>query len=61
MAQPEQVPLTLQEGYIQGCQGYLDRKTSILKRWKKRWISVEPGEIDKSLNRCLETIQACGL
>ena len=41
---PNKVSLTLQEGYIQECQGYLERKSRILKRWKKRWISVEPGE-----------------
>ena len=45
MAQPEQVPVILQPGYIQGCHGYLERKSSILKRWKKRWITVEPGKL----------------
>ena len=43
MAQPDQVTITLQEGYIQVCHGYLERKSSILKRWKKRWVSIEPG------------------
>ena len=44
VAQPEQQqPLTLQEGLIQSCQGYMERKTKYLKRWKRRWFAVEPG------------------
>ena len=43
--QPESAPrLQLQEGSIQGCTGYLKRRTKILKRWKKGWISIVPGE-----------------
>ena len=43
VAQPEQQqPLTLQEGFIQSCQGYLERKSKYLKRWKRRWFAVEP-------------------
>jgi len=37
-------PPQLQEGYIQGCGGYLKRRNKILKRWKEQWISVNPGE-----------------
>lgn len=36
--------LQLQEGSIQSCNGYLKRRTKILRRWKKGWISVEPGK-----------------
>ena len=36
-------PLELEEGSIQRCSGYLTRRTKILKRWKKGWISVDPG------------------
>lgn len=36
--------LQLQEGSIQSCSGYLKRRTTILKRWKKGWISVDPGK-----------------
>ena len=44
VAQPEQQqPLTLQEGFIQSCQGYMERKSKYLKRWKRRWFAVEPG------------------
>ena len=44
IAQPEQQqPLTLQEGLIQPCQGYMERKSKYLKRWKRRWFAVEPG------------------
>ena len=35
--------LTLHQGRVQGCEGYLLRKTKILKRWKKQWITVVPG------------------
>ena len=35
--------LTLHQGRVQGCEGYLHRKTKILKRWKKQWIKVVPG------------------
>ena len=53
--QPVQQPqnpqrLQLQEGRIQSCNGYLKRRTKILRRWKKGWISVEPGKsIDPNL------------
>lgn len=33
----------LVEGSIQTCSGFLKRRTKILRRWKKGWISVEPG------------------
>lgn len=35
---------TLQQGYIQGHEGHLLRKTKILKRWKKEWLKIVPGE-----------------
>ena len=47
--QPVQAPVEqerplLLEGYIQSCEGYLKRKTKILKRWKKEYFKVVPGE-----------------
>ena len=44
--------LQLVEGSIQSCSGYLKRRTKILRRWKKGWISVEPGE----LAMCCESV-----
>ena len=44
----QQAPPLLQEGYIQTCQGYLKRRTNILKRWKKQWFGIAPGEFSKS-------------
>lgn len=41
--QPEERELTLKEGYIQPCQGYIERKTTILKRWEKELLCVIPG------------------
>ena len=46
--QPVQAPVEqerplLLEGYIQSCEGYLERKTKILKRWKKEYLKVAPG------------------
>ena len=35
---------TLQQGYIQGYECYLKRKSKYLKRWKKEWLKVVPGE-----------------
>ncbi len=35
---------SLQEGCIQPCQGYLRRRSSILRRWKKEWLDVVPGK-----------------
>ena len=40
----QQRPLLL-EGYIQECEGYLERKTKILKRWKKEYFKVAPGNL----------------
>lgn len=34
----------LKEGHIQQCDGYLMRRTKYLKRWKKEYVSVNPGE-----------------
>ena len=47
--QPVQQPdqereATLKEGYIQSCEGYLKRRTKILKQWKKEWLNVVPGK-----------------
>ena len=36
-------------GYIQACQGYLKRRTNILKRWKKQWFGIAPGEFHLNL------------
>lgn len=36
---------TMREGYFQGCEGYLKRKSKILKRWKLEWLKVEPGKL----------------
>ena len=41
---PNEPAPTLQEGCVQGCQGYLKRRTKILKRWKKQWFSIAPGK-----------------
>ena len=46
----QQAPPLLQEGYIQTCQGYLKRRTNILKRWKKQWFGIAPGEFHLNLN-----------
>ena len=40
--EPPIVP-PLQEGYIQGCDGYLRRRSRVLRRWKVEWFSVQPG------------------
>lgn len=34
---------TLQQGYIQVCEGHLRRKSKILKRWKEEWLKIIPG------------------
>ena len=34
---------TLQQGYIQECEGYLYRQSRILKRWKREWLKIVPG------------------
>ena len=39
----QQQSLTLQEGLVQFCQGYMERKSKYLKRWKRSWFAVEPG------------------
>ena len=36
-------PPTLVSGAVQRYQGYVTRKTTLLKRWKKQWIEIEPG------------------
>lgn len=35
---------TLLQGQVQGFEGHLHRKTKILKRWKKEWLKIAPGE-----------------
>ena len=43
---PEEQPRPLLlEGYIQTCEGYLERKTKILKRWKTEYFRVAPGKM----------------
>ena len=44
MVEPNEIPVTLLEGSVQNCHGYLERKSRILKRWKKRWFVITPGE-----------------
>ena len=44
-APAEQPRLLLLEGYIQECEGYLERKTKILKRWKKEYFKIAPGKV----------------
>ena len=46
--QPVQSPVqekqpTLVEGSFQSCEGHIERRTKILKRWKKEYIKVIPG------------------
>ena len=41
---PREPAPILQEGRVQGCQGYLTRRTKFLKRWKKQWFSITPGK-----------------
>ncbi|XP_019856009.1 PREDICTED: collagen alpha-1(XXVII) chain-like, partial [Amphimedon queenslandica] len=36
--------LTLQEGSVQTCSGYVEKQSRILKRWKKRWLIITPGQ-----------------
>ena len=38
-------PPVLQQGYIQGYEGHLHRRTKILKRWKKEWLKIVPGKL----------------
>lgn len=34
---------TLVEGSFQSCEGHIERRSKILKRWKKEYIKVIPG------------------
>lgn len=34
---------TLVEGHFQSCEGHMERRSKILKRWKKEYIKVIPG------------------
>ena len=34
---------TLVEGHFQSCEGHMERRSKILKRWKKEYIKVVPG------------------
>ena len=36
--------LTLVKGRVQKFEGYVYRQTSILKRWKKMLLGIDPGE-----------------
>ena len=47
--QPVQAPEqekqpTLVEGHFQSCEGHMERRSKILKRWKKEYIKVVPGQ-----------------
>ena len=46
--QPNQQAETgaLQQGHAQACEGYLKlrRRNEVLKRWKKEWLKIVPGE-----------------
>lgn len=37
-------PPTLVSGKVQHYKGFLTRRTTVLKRWKKQWIEIEPGK-----------------
>ena len=49
----QQQSLTLQEGLVQSCQGYMERKSKYLKRWKRSWLAVEPGIALEPASRCM--------
>ena len=44
-AEQEKQP-TLVEGHFQSCEGHMKRRSKILKRWKKEYIKVIPGNTD---------------
>ena len=44
VAGPQQGTLTLREGPVQQHAGYLKRRTSVLKRWKKEVFEIVPGK-----------------
>ena len=35
---------SLVEGYFHSCEGHIERRSKILKRWKKEYIKVVPGK-----------------
>lgn len=37
---------SLKEGHIQSCQGYVQRRSKILKRYKKEWLDIIPGMLN---------------
>ena len=37
----------LVEGYFHSCEGQIERRSKILKRWKKEYIKVIPGRLTK--------------
>ena len=41
-AEQEKKPI-LVEGCFQSCEGHIQRRSKILKRWKKEYIKVIPG------------------
>ena len=41
-AEQEKQP-TLVEGCFQSCEGHIQRRSKILRRWKKEYIKVIPG------------------
>ncbi len=44
---------SLKEGFIQPCQGYLRRRSKILRRWKKEWLDVVPGMYTDKISAAL--------
>ena len=36
---------SLVEGYFHSCEGHIERRSKILKRWKKEYIKVVPGKL----------------
>lgn len=42
LPEQEKQPI-LTEGHFQSCEGHMERRSKILKRWKKEYIKVIPG------------------
>ena len=38
-------PITLCEGHIQPCSGYLMKRSKYLKHWKRKWINIVPDKL----------------
>ena len=46
-SQPISAVLNLQEGKFQYCDGYLKKKAKFFNRWKRKKITIVPGELIK--------------